>query len=151
MTRRLFLLTILLVTMAVAAAAQTKPIRWRLTVSMTSPTEGVATLRALVAEGWHLYGTTLPEGGPKATKITMTGSTDVRFTGQATASVKSKSVHDPVFNMDLTWWDTNVQFTLPFTVTGDNPVVKINVSYMGCNNETCLPPSSETLTFKIQK
>lgn len=122
-----------------------------MSVNMTDNTQGTVTLRALVSQGWHLYGTTLPEGGPKPTKITTSASTGISFTGPATASVKSKTVHDPMFDIDLNWWDTNVEFTIPFKVTGDDPIVKITVNYMGCNDATCLPPSSEILTYKIKK
>ncbi len=71
--KRIFLFLCVALFAAVAVMAQ-NPIRWRMTVKMTSETEGVITLRALVDEGWHLYGTQLPEDGPKPTKISFTDS-----------------------------------------------------------------------------
>ena len=142
----------LLMLFGLSAVAQTaRPIRWRMTVKMTSETEGVATVRAVVEPGWHLYGTSVPEGGPKATRFTLTGSTGVEATGDIEPSVAAKTVQDPVFGMELTWWDSNVAFSLPFKVTEPDASLSVTVNFMGCNDETCLPPSLETLTYKFQK
>lgn len=150
--KRILSLLLLAVFAVTAVRAQgPKPIKWRMTVKMTSDTEGVATLRAVITPGWHLYGTTMPEGGPKPTVINTAASTGLKFKNTATPSVAPAAVYDPMFDTDLTWWDTNVSFAMPFTVTGADPTVKITVSYMGCNNATCLPPASETLTYKIKQ
>ena len=41
------------------------PVRWEVSSEMTSPTEGVIRYSATIEPGWHLYGTTLPDGGPQ--------------------------------------------------------------------------------------
>ena len=64
MLKRFYLLLIAAV-LAVGTAMAQDAIRWRTTVKMTSDTEGVLTVRALVADGWHLYGTKLPKGSCK--------------------------------------------------------------------------------------
>jgi thiol:disulfide interchange protein DsbD len=66
--KKLTFLFVALIISAVTAMAQS-PIKWRTTYKMTSQTEGVLTVKAIVTEGWHLYGTELPEGGPKATSL----------------------------------------------------------------------------------
>lgn len=66
MTKIKSLLLLLLVTVwwSVSYAQKpTNPATWRLSVRMVSETEGVATLKAIVNPGWHLYGTSLPRVG----------------------------------------------------------------------------------------
>lgn len=147
------ILTILMLLVALTAAAQTdSPIRWRMTVSPVEGGRAVATVKALVAPGWHLYGTSLPADGPRPTEFRLTGSTGVKLAGKVSPSRAALTVADPMFGIELSWWDANVEFTFPLEVTDpDAAVLSITVSYMGCNNETCLPPTTRTLTYKFKK
>lgn len=143
------ILLIMMLFAAVAAAAQSaRPIRWRLSVKMTSETEGTATVRALVGDGWHLYGFEMPDGGPRPTVISLGESAAVEAAGAATPSAAPLKVFDPMFDCELEWWASTVAFEIPFRITGPDPVLKVSVSYMGCDNTTCLPPQTETLVYK---
>lgn len=135
---------------SVVSISAQKPIKWRSSVKMTSKTEGVVTIKAIIQPGWHLYGTNLPEGGPKATKFDLSSSKGVKFVGQLTPSVKPKTVFDKSFGMNLNWWDQSLSFTQKFKVT-DKKNAKIigSISYMGCNDETCLPPSTQTINLIV--
>ena len=147
MVKRITLLIVAAV-LAVGAAMAQDPIRWRTTVKMTNDTEGVLTVRALVADGWHLYGTSLPKGGPKPTAISLATSTGIKFIDKAfTASVAPVTEFDATFNMKLTYWRTNVTFTRRFRLTGPRDKAFINgtITFMGCNGENCLRPSTITV------
>lgn len=145
--KRIFLFLCVALFAAVAVMAQ-NPIRWRMTVKMTSETEGVITLRALVDEGWHLYGTQLPEDGPKPTQISFTDSQNISLVGKLTPSAAPKTVNDPMFGMKLNWWDANVNFTQRFKLKKrEGAKVVANVSYMACNDQNCQPPKNQTLTY----
>jgi thiol:disulfide interchange protein DsbD len=52
--------------------------------------------------------------------------------------------------MTLYWWDSNVNFTQKFKVT-DQSKAKINgkISYMSCNDETCMPPATESISLAV--
>lgn len=145
MKRTLFIIAAIMC-MAFCAAAQ-NPIRWRMSVKMNNETEGTVTLRALIEPGWHLYGMTLPENGPKPTKFDFK-LTGVTLDGKMTVSQPVVRRSDALFGMELAWWDTNVQFTQPIKVTSrEGAKVSVTVSYMGCDDTTCLPPSTQTLTY----
>lgn len=124
------------------------PIKWRMTVKMTSPSEGTVTLRAVVDEGWHLYGTELPKDGPIPTTFNFTESRGVKFTDNFKPSVAPGNHADPNFGMSLNWWEGNVTFTRHFRLTGDisQAVIIGTVRFMGCNDANCLPPKS--VSFK---
>ncbi len=146
MKKILFILSFIILA-AVSVQAQ-EAIRWRMAVKMTSDTEGVVTLRALVSDGWHLYGTSRPENGPKPTVFNFSGSTGVKFTGDIRSSRKPLTVEDKMFGMTLNWWDANVEFTRTFKVEKkDGAKIVAGIEYMGCNDKTCLPPKKQTLTY----
>ncbi|MCM1483176.1 MAG: protein-disulfide reductase DsbD N-terminal domain-containing protein [Muribaculaceae bacterium] len=134
----------------VAFAQAPKHVTWRMTVKMTSATEGTVTLKAVLEPGWHLYGTSLPKGGPKPTVFDMSASKGIVFTSAITPTRTPVKVHDEMFSLDLTWWDTDITFKRNFKVK-DKSTADINckISFMSCNNKTCSPPETVTLTKKL--
>lgn len=134
-----------------AAAQSSAPVVWRTFVKMTSRTEGVITAKAIIGQGWHMYGTTLPEGGPIATKFDFSKSTGVKFIGEMTPSVKPTEKMDAIFGLKLNWWGDNVTFTRKFklTTTADKASINWSVTYMACNDNNCMPPKTENFTSKI--
>ncbi len=134
-----------------AQSAEQAPIRWRMIVKMTSPTEGTVTVKALVSDGWHLYGTSMPKGGPRPTVLDFSGSQGVEFIGDATPSTKPVVKADRQFGAELSQWESSVNFVRRFRLKKGavKPTVKLNVSFMGCNDATCLPPRTETFTSAV--
>ncbi|MBD5233293.1 MAG: hypothetical protein HDS65_03845 [Bacteroidales bacterium] len=133
-----------------AASPSDNPVRWRTIVKATGANTGTVTFKALISEGWHLYGLNIPEGGPKATSFDLKSSTDIKFTGPITPSRKPLTVDDPLFGLKLDWWDTNVEFTVPFKVTGAAPRIECKINYMSCDGNSCRPPKTETIATPVK-
>ncbi len=122
------------------------PIRWRMIVKMTSPTEGTVTVKALLSDGWHLYGFDMPKGGPKPTTFDFSESTGIKLVGEPEPSVKPVMKDDKQFGEKLSQWESNVTFVQRFKLTGKGGVVKLGIRYMGCNDATCMPPRTENFS-----
>lgn len=159
MKKKILALVAIMIMTAVSAMAQqlgggqqTAPVRWRTTVKMTSATEGVLTLKALVTSGWHLYGTDIPKGGPVATTLNFDASKGVKFTAPFKPSKAPLTKDDKTFGMTLSWWETNVTFTRPFRLTGKAADAEIvgSIRYMSCNDQTCSPPKTENVKLKVK-
>lgn len=155
MKRRLYLLLMIcgLLLTAVPAHAQFgggAKVKWTMTVEVLPDGYGVATIKAVPMKGWHLYGTDLPDGGPKATTIDFSGSTGVAAEGPLTPSVEPTSVEDPMFEMTINWWEKPVCFTQRFKILDrDNAKVEASITFMACNDVTCTPPSTVKLTLNF--
>ena len=151
--KRIFIFLTVLITavfLNVASAQAPKHVTWRLTVKMTSATEGVMTLKAVIEPGWHLYGTNLPKNGPKPTVFNLSECKGITFTSALTPSRNPIKVHDNMFDMDLTWWDADITFRRNFKITNKEKAnIVCNISYMSCNNKTCSPPETTQLTKKL--
>lgn len=124
-----------------------------MTARMTSATEGVVTVKALIEPGWHLYGLQLPEGaGPKPTVMEFGCPKGFAWAGALTQSAAPTEKADALFGVTLRWWEQDVTFTRRFTV--ENPAepgsIEFKVTFMGCNDVTCLPPSSISISRKIK-
>ncbi|MDE6542803.1 MAG: thioredoxin family protein [Muribaculaceae bacterium] len=144
--KKIFLLTIVSLVAVFAKAQMLDPIHWSANVEMTSEKSGVITLDAQIDEGWHLYGLTLPEGGPNPTTISFTLPDGVSLDGEVTASEKAIEKLDDIFQMPLSWWASDVSFTQKFTVAEGTPrplAIEVSVGFQGCNDQTCVAPKTE--------
>ncbi len=135
---------------AVLPAVAQQPVRWRSFVKVQPDGTGELTIKALVEPGWHLYGLNLPKGGPKPTTFDLSESTGVKFTGKLTPKREPLTVKDELFGMALQWWDSNIEFVVPFKTEADDATYKCKINYMTCDGSTCQPPTVHTLTGKIK-
>lgn len=147
--KKIVIIVVFLFSVVVSLSAQ-KPIKWRSSAKMISQTEGELIIKSKIEPGWHLYGTQIPSGGPKATKFDFSQSIGVEFVGPITPSVAPKYVHDKTFDIKLNWWDKDVVFIQKFKLTAKTSAKIVgSISYMGCNDQTCLPPSSQTINIVV--
>ncbi|MDE5935509.1 MAG: thioredoxin family protein [Muribaculaceae bacterium] len=141
-------LSIMVSLVAIFAKAQMlDPIHWSANVTMSSEKAGVITLDAQIDEGWHLYGLSLPEGGPNPTTIDFTLPAGVTLDGEIVVSEKAIEKLDEIFQMPLSWWASDVSFTQKFVVADGVSVpfnIGVSVGFQGCNDETCVAPKTET-------
>ncbi len=137
---------------AIGATAQiTQPIRWTQEAKMTSANEGKLTFSVAVDEGWHLYGFNLPEGGPNPTEIKLDAIPGVEWLGDIVPSRSPITKVDMVFHLKLSWWDSDVQFTQAFRLTGGATGATLTgtVRYQGCNDSSCIPPTKEAFSVTV--
>lgn len=149
MRRFISTVTLLFAALAVTLQAQiVNPIVWDITSGLTSATEGVIRFNATVEPGWHLYGTTLPDGGPRATAVTYSRLEGVELVGALEPSQAPVEKVDMVFHLKLNWWESDVTLTQHFRLTGDKDyIIKGDISFQGCNDGSCIPPAKEPFEF----
>ena len=70
--------------------------------------------------------------------------------GDITPSRKPHEQVDMVFHLKLNWWEDKVDFYQDFTLNEPNGayLVEASVRFQGCNDGSCIPPSTETFDFK---
>lgn len=126
------------------------PVKWRVEAKMTSSHEGIVTIVASIASGWHLYGTELPEDGPLPTTFDFSQSKGIVFTDDLVPSEAAIAHQDANFDLTLDWWSGRVTFTRHFRLMKqdiNDATIGGSIKYMSCNDKTCMPP--KTQTFKI--
>ena len=146
MKRTIFLLTLVAVCLCVQAQ-MFNPVHWKNSVKMTDDTHGVVMLTATIDQGWHLYDTQLPDGGPIPTSVEWKTLDGVKLEGKLTPSAKPHEEMDNTFEMKLRWWTGKVTLSQRFVVTAEKYNINGAVRYMACNDETCTSPSAENFSF----
>ena len=127
-----------------------KPVTWNSSVEMNDERNGRLIFKASIDEGWHLYGIDLPDGGPNPTTFTFDKVEGMTLNGDITPSRKPHEQVDMVFHLKLNWWEDKVDFYQDFTLDEPNGayLVEASVRFQGCNDGSCIPPSTETFDFK---
>jgi len=132
-----------------ATAQVIDPIKWNFS-STRSGNDLKLIFKASMEKGWHLYDTGLPEGGPISTQFIYEDSTRFEVTGQLQKSPAPIEKFDNTFKMNLRYFSDTVVFTQLIRLK-DNQTQSIKgyVTFMGCNEESCLPPNEVPFQFSV--
>lgn len=152
--KKLILIAMFILLAVTGLSAQTEaPITWSVSARMTSDTEGVLYIRANIETGWHLYSTSLPDGGPKPTSFVFSATDGIKFDGAVKAKSKAIENMDSQFGIVLSYYEETALFTRNFKLSPEskNGELQVKVTFMGCNDQTCLPPNTVTLTLPQSK
>jgi thiol:disulfide interchange protein len=126
-----------------------EPIKWSFS-SIRNGNEVAITFRAKMEKGWHLYDTKLPDGGPIATQIVYEDSTNLEFSGDLQKSPAPVEQYDKTFKMNVRYFTDSVDLTqLVRLKNKEANLIKGTITFMGCNDETCLPPNDVPFTISV--
>jgi len=126
------------------------PVKWTFDQKKISDTEYELYFTASIEKGWHLYSTSIGEGGPIPTSFHFDSAQVNLLIGAMVADQSPVKVFDKSFNMDLEYFNGSVTFTQKVKSTSDKPVeIKGFVEYMSCNDETCTPPTEADFSFQM--
>lgn len=147
MRQTLFTLLFLIATLA-SNAQVVNPVKWNFSQEKISDSEYELVFTATPDEGWHLYSTDLPDGGPIKTTFYFESLDNVELIGETVPEREPVEVFDQSFQMDLRWFDSEIKFTQKVKVNGEGKVAGY-VEFMSCNDEACTPPLTEEFTFEV--
>ena len=137
--------------MVVAVQAQIlTPVKWKIQLEDSEFAEKTVTFTATADRGWHIYDMNLPKGGPISTSITYETLRGAELLGKPVPSMAPSVVHDEQAypDLELRWYSGTVTFTQKIKVTDPKAFKMVGeVEYMACNDESCLPPETESFTF----
>ncbi|AHW60379.1 Thiol:disulfide interchange protein DsbD [Draconibacterium orientale] len=143
------LFSVFLLTTALLASSQiVEPVKWNFSQNKISDNEFELVFTAIIEEGWHMYSTDLPEGGPIKTSFYFENVENAELAGEPTPNKEVVEEFDNSFQMDLRWFEEEVSFTQKVKVTGTGTVVGY-VEFMSCDDETCTPPMEAEFSFEL--
>ena len=134
--KKLIMSLLLLVTVLQAGAQ--KPV----TVSHDLTAKGSEVVIEFIAEiedGYYMYSTDIPKGGPKPTYVKFAELEGVELVGELAPVEKAKSKYEPVFEMQVTYFEEYASFTQKFKVLEKNFKLKGTMHYQSCGDMGCVP------------
>lgn len=140
---------ILIITSFTSNSQVVHPVKWNNQFKVINDTEATATFTASIEDGWHMYSTTLPEGGPISTSVNWTNLKGVKLDGGLVPSRPPHEEVDMIFHLKLGWWEKDVTLTQNFKITDkDNITIDGNIEYMACSEGSCTPINKEPFSFR---
>lgn len=143
--KKLTTLFLLVLATVMVQAQILDPIHWKVSAKALTDSTTDVILTATVDETWHLYTQDIPDGGPVRTQFDYNGS---RLIGQTVTSAKVHSSYDENFEMDLTYYEGKAVFHQTVVSAGQQKL-KGGVTYMACNDQMCLAPSTWEWSVKV--
>ncbi len=146
--KRFFTILLALCCLGVAQAQFAKPVKVTTTIKETSATEAVITFVASIQSGWHMYSTQVVEDGPTPTTINVDKITGAELDGPLkTAAVPIKKYED-MFGADVYFFENTATFIQKLKLLGGKYEVEGYLQFGACNDQNCIPPTSEEFSFK---
>lgn len=139
------------ISIAVSQAQVVDPVQWKASYKPISATTGEIIFTANIDKGYHIYGAYFEEGGPVRTHFIFPESNEFSLLGklkEVTPPVKKK---DPAFdNMEITLLSKKAVFSQKIALKKKGELrIPVEVEYMACTDETCLPPVRKTIEVNI--
>lgn len=125
------------------------PVKWSTSAEKISNSEYDIIVTATIEAKWHLYSQNVPENGPIATSFSFKKNPDFELIGKLSEE-KGHTVHDPVFDMKIKYFENKATFKQRVKIRTQNAVKVVGeVEFMVCDDSSCLPPTVIDLTFLI--
>lgn len=125
------------------------PVKWSTSAEKISNSEYDIIVTATIESKWHLYSQNVPENGPIATSFSFKKNPDFELIGKPSEE-KGHTVHDPVFDMKIKYFENKATFKQRVKIRTQNAVKVVGeVEFMVCDDSSCLPPTVIDLTFLI--
>ena len=142
-------ITSLLLLLVISQTFAQNVIKWDFSLEDNGKGEINILAKATVEQGWYMYDTNIPPGGPNPTVIEFYQITGTEVVGDFKAVDKKATVKfDEIFQMEIGSFKNTVTFVQRLKVT-DKSKFKVlgNVRAQACDEQTCTPPLPFNFSF----
>ena len=131
-----------------AAFAQIQdPVQFKTELKTISDTEIQIVFTGTIDEGWHVYSTDLPDGGPISATFNTDKMEGLELDGKLTPQGKEIENYDKMFEMNVRYFENEATFIQKLKVTAANYFIEGYLQYGSCDDENCLPPTNVEFSF----
>ena len=123
------------------------PVKFKAEWKELSATEAEIVFTGTIDAGWHVYSTDLGDGGPTSATFNVDEIKGAELVGKLVPGKGEKEQMDPIFSMQVRYFEKNATFVQKVRLTGGDYVVKGYLEYGACNDENCLPPTAVDFSY----
>lgn len=138
--KKLFLsLMLLFTTLSLSAQfGNVEPVTFEEVVSINGA-DGTIEFEAYIEQGYHLYSTNIPEGGPTPTEVSFSVVEGAEIVGDLTAGEGAVTEMDPMFEMMVSYFSESAVFTQKVKFLGGKYRIKGTLRFQSCSDSNCVP------------
>lgn len=129
------------------------PVRWSSAIESDSAGVYRLVFTADIQLPWHMYDLGPYEGGPNPTTFTFSENPAVELLGEMQQLSAPIRVFDPMFEMEIGYFSGQAQFARSVRLKNpdEGTTLHVNVEWMVCDDQSCLPPSDQDFTLTLGK
>lgn len=135
-------LTLTLLLMTAICAQMTAQVNFKVSYKKVNATEVDIIFTGHADAGWHVYSTNIPDGGPNPAVFGVDKKDGVELVGGLKAGAGAKTAYDPMFEMNITYFERSCTFTQRVRLTKQNYSLDGYLEFSACNDQNCLPPTT---------
>lgn len=128
------------------------PISWTFKLEDKGNSEIELIATANIEDGWHMYDSEVPVGGPNSTQLSideLKGATKIG--GLKYSKTNHNKGFDAIFQMEIGYFAKQAVFTQRFKVTDKNAFsLKGDMRAQACTDEECTPPLPTDFSFSAK-
>jgi thiol:disulfide interchange protein len=151
MTRKSLIVLLLLISAVSVKSQVIEPVSWKFSYVAVSENVFDLVFDAKLEDRWHLYALHVKEGGPIPTSFTFTKSPAFILNEKPYATTEPEVIFDKSFDMEIGMHSERAEFRQKLTVKEYPALIKGYVSFMSCDDKSCLPPRDVDFEIRIEK
>ena len=137
-------------TFSIQSQSQEKVV-WTTALEKVSDDTYLLKFEAKIKPKWHLYSQNLPDNGPLPTEFIFKGEEGHFDLVGNTKEGKSKTAYDPIFEMELSWFDDEALFEQKIKLLNpDLALIEGEINYQACDEKLCIF-RNEAFRFVLDK
>ncbi len=148
MKKHFLIILVSLISILNANAQIHEPTSWKHELKIKDSQSAEIIHKVNLEGNWHLYGMNIPEDGPVPTSFEYTKLQGAVLVGKVVSKSKLIEEYDKSFEMKLSWYSHEAVFVQKLKLTGGPVLVEGEIRFMVCNDEMCLPPTTEEFSLK---
>ena len=132
--------------MVLTAMAQMEdPVKFTAEIKTGKTAEAEIVFSGRIEAGWHIYSTDLGSSGPTEASFHVNKADGIELVGKLMPRGKEKSHFDPMFGMNVRYFEGTAQFVQKIRFTKPTYTIDAYLEYGVCSDENCLPPGEVAL------
>ncbi len=133
---------------AFSASAQQSFVKWSSSTEQIADQEYQITIRADIAEGYHIYDIA-PYGGYNPTSITFSPNSGIELIGTMEVITQPKRYIDEFTNEEEGSFSNKAEFAQRVKLLKKGGEIKVAIEWMTCNDNSCIPPEDIELSVLL--
>ena len=101
--------------------------------------DGTIEFEAYIEDGFHLYSTDIPEGGPTPMEVTYSVVEGAEIVGALVPGEGAVTEMDPMFEMMVSYFSESAVFTQKVKFLGGKYRIKGTLRFQSCSDSNCIP------------
>ncbi len=148
--KKIFLIIFIAIAFINVKAQIATPVKFTYTAKKVTATEYELHITAVLQPKWHIYSQDIKADGPVPTSVLFDKSPLVKTNGTVAEVGKLEKSFDKNFNATLKYYQNKVDFVQKVSLKSTvNTIVKGKLTYMLCNDEKCLAPTTVPFSIKL--